>query len=95
MTLGGVCSYRNALQLTEAKMGPNNAISMALSQSAGRSSDGRSRHSVSQRVEMYRHLITQIRDHRPDLPIGLCLEEPRVFEMLGIASAIGRCNCVL
>jgi hypothetical protein len=44
---------------------------------------------------MYRHLLSAARIVAPELQIGLCLEEPPVFESLGMTSAIGRCNCVL
>jgi hypothetical protein len=36
-----------------------------------------------------------LRRLRPGLDIGLCLEERSVFDALGLAEAIGRCNCVL
>ena len=36
-----------------------------------------------------------IRRRRPGLQTGLCLEEKEVFERLGLADSIGRCNCVL
>ena len=39
--------------------------------------------------------IETIRRLRPGLDIGLCLEERSVFDALGLAAAIGRCNCVL
>ena len=61
----------------------------------GGSDDGRLRFSRSTREEVYRHLIDCIRRHRPDLEIGLCLEDNAMFASLGLQESIGRCNCVL
>jgi len=36
-----------------------------------------------------------IRRVRPDLQIGLCLEDPSMFELLRFKDSVGRCNCVL
>jgi hypothetical protein len=43
----------------------------------------------------YRHLIECIRQVRPDLKIGLCLEDEAMFTSLGLQESIGQCNCVL
>ncbi len=95
VTLGGVCIYRAALDLMERKLGKDNAISQALSTGGERCADGRARYPKSLRVEMYGHIIKKIRLLRPDLTIGLCLEENSVFEALDLTESIGRCNCVL
>jgi spore photoproduct lyase len=98
LTLGGVCIYPSARRLMERKIGPANIISDRLGQvprSAGRTTDGRQRFPLDDRVAAYRQLIDAVRSHRPDLPIGLCLEERAVFDALGMSSAIGCCNCVL
>ena len=95
ITLGGVCSYPAARRLMEGKLGADNAISRALGKTGRKSLDGRVRYSASQRIEAYGHLIETIRTWRPKLATGLCLEEIEVFEALGLAEAIGRCNCVL
>ncbi len=95
VTLGGICSYPAARQIMEAKLGRTNAISEAMRASSGRGGDGRSRYPLQLRIEVYRHIIDSIRDHAPDTEIGLCLEERRAFEALGMAGSIGRCNCVL
>jgi len=95
ITLGGICSYPGALQLTELKLGRANAISTLLAGGKENSPDGRLRYSVADRVKIYAFLLSVVRRLQPDLPIGLCLEERPVFEALGMASHIGRCNCVL
>ncbi len=95
ITLGGICSYDGALSLTEAKLGPGNTVSQAVDRSRSKSVDGRRRYLVSERVEMYRHLITTIRRIDPRVAIALCLEERTVFEALKMTASVGRCNCVL
>jgi spore photoproduct lyase len=95
VTLGGICSYPNALRLTRAKIGASNAIADNLVQHGANSADGRARYPADVRARTYRHLTAVIRENRPDLPVGLCLEEQVVFEAIGMAGAIGRCNCVL
>ena len=94
ITLGGVCSFSSARRLMEAKLGADNVISRALT-GGERSPDGRHRYALAQRKDAYSRLVRVIRRRAPSLPIGLCLEEPVVFEALGMTSAIGRCNCVL
>jgi hypothetical protein len=59
------------------------------------SPDGRLRFNRSTREEVYRHLIDCIRRQRPDLEIGLCLEDEATFASLDLRGSIGRCNCVL
>ena len=93
ITLGQICSFSAAKHLMELKLGENNLISNLLSQN--RSKDGRFRFPLDLRIETYRYLIKVIRSQRPDLQVGLCLEETEVFESLNMTDAIGRCNCVL
>ncbi|UCC29693.1 MAG: hypothetical protein JSU86_16000 [Phycisphaerales bacterium] len=95
ITLGGICSYDGALSLTDFKLGPGNTVSRALHRCGFKSADGRRRYVVSERIEMYRHLITAIRRLDPQRPIALCLEERAVFEALGMMGNAGHCNCVL
>lgn len=95
ITLGGICSYGGALSFTEAKLGVDNTVSLFLRKAGHRCPDGRNRYEPAQRIGIYRHLTTAIRRLRSDLPIGLCLEEPAVFEELGLTKSAGRCNCVL
>jgi len=93
ITLGQICSYSSAMQLTEQKLGKCNPISDQLEK--GKSSDGRTRFPAELRIKVYRHLIQTIRAINPNMQIGLCLEERLVFDQLNIRSAIGCCNCVL
>jgi len=94
ITLGGICSYRAARGLMEHRLGRSNAISDAFDPT-GPSSDGRLRYPAHLRVKLYRRLIAIIRSRTPNLNVSLCLEEASVFQALGLAEAIGRCNCIL
>jgi DNA repair photolyase len=60
-----------------------------------KSDDGRLRFGRSTREEVYRYLVECIRRQRPDLDIGLCLEDEAMFGTLGLRPSMGRCNCVL
>ena len=93
ITLGSICSYPQAMRLTEQKLGPDNPISLQLGQS--RMPDGRTRFPRELREEAYRHLLQTIRRQNADVEIGLCLEEPSMFDSLDMANCMGRCNCVL
>jgi len=93
ITLGQICSYSGALQLTERKLGKNNPISNMLEK--GKSKDGRVRFPIKTRIEVYKYLIDKIRKLQPKLQIGLCMEEADTFKTLDMANAIGCCNCVL
>ena len=93
ITLGQICSYSGALYLTERKLGKNNPISNMLEK--GKSKDGRIRFPMSVRIEIYRNLIDTIRKLKPQLQIGLCMEEGDIFNALDMESSIGSCNCVL
>ena len=95
ITLGGICSYDGALSLMESKLGKDNAVSLSLRRAGRKCADGRNRYLAIERTEVYRHLIRTIRYLQADLPIGLCLEEPVIFEELHLTSCAGRCNCVL
>ena len=77
----------------EAKLGRRNPISTRLNRT--KSADGRVRFAFELRVQVYRYLIDLTRQIRPDLEIGLCLEERRTFEALRITDSIGHCNCVI
>ena len=93
ITLGSICSYPQAMRLTERRLGRDNPISTRLDQ--GRISDGRARFPRGLREEVYRHLLQTIREYDADLEIGLCLEEPSMFDSLAMGQSMGRCNCVL
>lgn len=60
-----------------------------------KSPDGRLRFPRAVREEVYRYVIDCIRRQRPDLEIGLCLEDKAMFAALDLQESIGRCNCVV
>ena len=93
ITLGQICSYSGALQLTERKLGNDNPISRMLEKD--KSKDGRIRFPIKLRIEVYQYLIDTIKKLQSKLQIGLCMEEIYTFKALNIENAIGRCNCVL
>ena len=93
VTLGQICSYTAALKLTERKLGRRNPISRRLETT--RCNDGRIRFPLELRLEVYRHIIDTIKRLKPQLDIGLCMEEQQVFEALNMENAIGCCNCML
>jgi len=95
ITLGSICSYPQALRLTDLKLGPDNLISASLDRSNGKSADGRLRFPSVVRRQAYRVLIDAIRRLRPDLEIGLCLEDRPMFDGLAMGPSLGKCNCVL
>jgi hypothetical protein len=94
VTLGSLCSFPNAIRLTEAKIGPDDALSRGLTR-GGKSPDGRWRFDPSQRLACYRHLTRAIKQRRPDVQVSLCLEQHFIFEDLGMTESIAQCNCVL
>jgi len=94
ITLGSICSYPQAQRLMELKLGKENVVSSLLDRGPNKSDDGRLRFSRSTRTEVYRYLIECIRRIRPDLEIGLCLEDEAMFASLDLQESIGRCNCV-
>lgn len=93
ITLGQICSYSTAMQLTNKKLGPNNPISANLQKK--KSPDGRTRFGCDLRVKVYKQLIKTITELQPNIQISLCLEEHNVFNALNMNPAIGKCNCVL
>lgn len=93
ITLGQICSYSAALQLTERKLGKDNPISRMLEKN--KSEDGRVRFPLKLRIEVYRYLIDTIKKLQPKLSIGLCMEEYQTFKALNMESSIGCCNCVV
>jgi spore photoproduct lyase len=94
ITLGSICSYPQAMRLTEQKLGRDNPIAHLLDRRQNRMPDGRLRFPKGLREEAYRHLIKTIRRRDANVEIGLCLEEPSVFKSLDLAGSVGRCNCV-
>ncbi len=93
ITLGSICSYPQAMRLTEQKLGLDNPISEQLDRD--RMGDGRIRFPPDLREDVYRHLVRIIRRHDETVDIGLCLEDPMMFSKLGMGESMGRCNCVL
>ena len=93
ITLGSICSYPQAMRLTEQRLGQENPISAKLDRR--RMSDGRARFPQGLREEVYRYLLQVIRERNADVEIGLCLEEPSMFDTLDMGDSVGRCNCVL
>ncbi len=83
------------MRLTEQILGPENSITRQLDQRQSRMSDGRARFPQELREEVYRHLLRTIRQRDADVEIGLCLEEPSMFDSLDMDDSMGRCNCVL
>ncbi|OHB71814.1 MAG: hypothetical protein A2V70_01330 [Planctomycetes bacterium RBG_13_63_9] len=95
ITLGSICSYPQAMCLTEQKLGRDNPISAQLDRKRHGKLDGRTRFPRELREKVYRHLLDQIQRLTPDLEVGLCLEEGCVFDAIGMRASLGRCNCVL
>jgi DNA repair photolyase len=93
ITLGQICSYSGALQLTERKIGNDNPISRMLEK--GKSKDGRIRFPIKLRIKVYKYLVDTIRKLQPKLQIALCMEEADTFKALDMENSIGCCNCVL
>ncbi len=93
ITLGQICSYSGALQLTERKLGGNNLISRMLEKN--KSKDGRIRFPIKLRIGVYKYLVDTIRKLQPRLQVGLCMEEADAFKALDMQDSIGCCNCAL
>jgi len=92
LTVGGICSYRAARDLMNAKLSPDNLINRNM---MPKSVDGRMRYPPDLRMEMYMFLLEEIRRHRSDLPLALCLEESDIWKQLHLSDSVGKCNCVL
>lgn len=95
ITIGQICSYPDALNFMERKLGPDNPISMLLAKAHEKSPDGRTRFPIKFRIDVYKHIIETIKSSKPALPVALCMEEPAVFDALNIQRVPNRCNCVL
>ncbi|UCD56757.1 MAG: hypothetical protein JSV16_13150 [Candidatus Hydrogenedentota bacterium] len=94
LTLGGICSYKNALRLMERTLGRDNVISRHIAGDTA-TADGRARYDRSLRVGMYTYLVRVAREVRPDLELALCLEDPEVWELVNKEERLGHCNCIL
>jgi spore photoproduct lyase len=93
ITLGQICSYPAAMQLTRRKLTGDNSLFGLLNKT--RSKDGRIRFPVKLRSEVYKYLIDSIKKLCPEIEVGLCMEETDVFHALDMRGAIGCCNCVV
>jgi hypothetical protein len=47
------------------------------------------------RRQIYESLADNLREIRPSLEIGLCLEASSMFDALAMKDQFGQCNCVL
>jgi DNA repair photolyase len=94
LTLGGICSYKAARLLMERKLGIDNSVLININDKSN-SPDGRARYSVSMRKEIYSHIVSVVRNIRPELELALCLEDKELWEQVGLENSLGRCNCVL
>ena len=94
LTIGGICSYAHAHKLMIHHIGHSNSISVHMSNRCS-SGDGRRRYSPRLRIDMYRFLVDKVRSIRPNLPIGLCLEETNIWQAVDPGLKPGICNCVL
>ncbi|MDK1032156.1 MAG: hypothetical protein QGD94_09130 [Planctomycetia bacterium] len=94
LTLGGICSYRNALGIMQKKLGDRNEITRNIDERST-TGDGRSRYAPALRIRIYEHLIRAAREVNPDVELALCLEERTVREAVGLQERLGKCNCVL
>lgn len=92
ITLGGMCSFPNALAITRQALGAGNLLDRHVARQA--SADGRRRYPRELRVRLYRHLLEAIRRRAPRLPVGLCLEEREVWEACGLSPHPPACNCI-
>ena len=94
LTLGGICSYKTARHLMEAKLGSNNTVSLSINDKI-KSLDGRTRYSSSLRLEIYTLITQVVKKVRPELGLALCLEDKELWQQTGHENNLGLCNCVL
>ena len=71
----------------ERKLGRENPLSVQLAQS--RMSHGRACLPQGLREEVYRHLLRTIRQRGGNVEIGLCPEEPSMFDLLDMGESMG------
>ncbi len=89
ITMGGICSFPTARRLAAARGG---GCFVEAAEAVG--PDGRRRYPPALRVKMYQVILDAIRRRAPDLPVGLCLEEPAVWRAVGLNPRRARCNCI-
>ncbi len=90
VTLGAICSYPCALSHTASLLGAENVMTTLATHKHGR----RLRFAPELRVEMYRHMVVQVRRYAPGVPVSLCLESEDVWRRAGLDPADCRCNCI-
>lgn len=95
ITLGGVCSYGPALNVTHEKLGTDNAIVKSLTVLSNGPDDGRTRYSHALRAELYTFMRDTIRRFQPGLTVALCMESRAIADEVGLSDNIGKCNCIL
>jgi spore photoproduct lyase len=95
ITLGGVCSYGPALNVTHEKLGTDNAIVKSLTVLSDGPDDGRTRYSHALRAELYTFMRDTIRRFQPELTVALCMESHAIADEVGLFGNIGKCNCIL
>ena len=95
ITLGGVCSYGPALNVTHEKLGTDNAIVKSLTVLSDGPDDGRTRYSHALRADLYAFMRDTIRRYQPELTVALCMESHALATEVGLAGNIGKCNCIL
>jgi spore photoproduct lyase len=95
ITLGGVCSYGPALNVTHEKLGDDNPLLKSLDIISNEPRDGRKRYSPELRTQLYSFMRDTIHRHQPGLTVSLCMESHGIAEEVGLAENIGKCNCIL
>lgn len=95
ITLGGVCSYGPALNVTNEKLGTDNVIVKSLTVLSDGPDDGRTRYSHALRAELYAFMRDTIRRFQPELTVALCMESHAIADEVGLSDNIGKCNCIL
>jgi len=95
ITLGGICSYKDANSLMIQKLTSDNAITNHVPTVGIKMPDGRIRYGADLREEMYGFLAARIRARRANLRTALCFEDRKVCESVGLSGNIGKCNCLV
>jgi spore photoproduct lyase len=94
LTVGGICVYNAARKLMERKIGDGNIISRNIEFTLNRIGDGRARYPEQLRKKVYTTIINTVKRLRPEIEVGLCLEDHKMWQEVGLGKYIGHCNCV-
>jgi hypothetical protein len=92
--MGGICSYKTALSLMNAKLTKDNTLNNNVEKQTN-TPDGRVRYPQKCRIEMYTFILGCIQKHNPEFPVSLCMEEMDVIRSVGLSNNIGQCICPL